>query len=325
MVQSILRLFCLSALSVASLVFGQLQTATDSAVPEMEVVLSAFAEPSSVPLNRTLAYTIQIAWQGDLSRVEIGEVEEPVFANFEVEGTASANRTFGAAAGGRSEKEILYHLRPKTLGMAYVEPVGITWKDTGTGRTHQMKTRRIGVEVTDPVPDPEARRFPLPLLFLIPVLAGAGAVLFFLMQGRRKKQVLQQEVKPPLEESFLAELRGTVDLKTDKRREAFALLSRLFRKYLSQKFKIPALEATTSQLMGLLGPLGIEEKLLGKMETLFSTADVVKFSGQEASRADLESAYTVVESFLEERLSAAKKETEAQAAEPSKQKKSPRS
>jgi hypothetical protein len=325
MFKSVFCSFSRAAFLSASLVFGQPQAETDSVVPDLDVVLSAFAEPSIVPLNRTLAYTVRIAWQGDLARIEIGDVEEPVFTNFEVAGTASANRTFSAAAGGRSEKEIIYHLRPKTLGMAYVEPVGISWKDLSTGNAHSMKTRRIGVEVTDPVPDPKTRRFPLALLAVIPVLVVAGVVLFLRMQGRRKKLAVQTEAKPPLEESFLAELKQNVDLKTDNRREAFALLSKLFRKYLSQKFGIPALEATTSQLMDLLKPLGIEERPLGKMEALFSTADVVKFSGQDASQTDLDSAYTVVESFLEERLAAARKEMESQAGNPPKTKKSHKS
>jgi len=322
MVKSLLLSFYSAVFLSAALVFGQPQAASDSTAADLEVVLSAFAEPSSVPLNRTLAYTVRIAWQGDLARIEIGDMEEPVFTNFEVAGTASANRTFGAAAGGRSEKEIIFHLRPKTLGMAYVEPVSVSWKDLGTGNAHSMKTRRIGVEVTDPLPDPKTRRIPWQLPAVIALLAGAGAVLFLRMQGRLKKQAVQPEAKPPLEESFLAELKATVDLKDGKRSEAFAFLSKLFRRYLSQKFGIPALEATTSQLMGLLQPLGMEEKHLRKIEALFSTADVVKFSGQDASQADLDGAYTVVECFLEERLAAAKKEMESRAGNPSKPKKS---
>ena len=185
-----------------------------------------------------------------------------------------------------------------------------------------MKTRRIGVEVADPVPDPKTHRFPWSLLAVTAAAVAAGCILIFLIRNRRKRQAVQPEVKPPLEESFLAELKATVDLKDGKRSEAFTLLSKLFRKYLSQKFGIPALEATTSQLMGLLEPLGIEERPLKKMEALFSAADVVKFSGQDASQAELDSAYTVVEAFLEERLAAEKKEMELKIRNSSKSKKS---
>ena len=127
---------------------------SDSLSMEYSVNLSTGIAPGEVPLNGTAMLTVQLSWLGDMGRVEIGDVETPILTNFDIVGTASGNRVTGTPHGRKATKEIVYTLRPKTLGMAYVESVNLSYVDNETGQTRHMKTQRVGVEVISPVAEP---------------------------------------------------------------------------------------------------------------------------------------------------------------------------
>lgn len=266
------------------------------------VSLSASVESKQVPLNRHLTFIVRLSWEGDLDLIEIGDVEEPLLTNFDIVGTASTNRVSGTADGRKAVKEITYTLQPKTLGMGYVESVGLSYEDKRTGKTHSLMTQRLGVEVTSAVPEPGET----PMWW---VWAAAGAVLVgvfvFMMirMSRLKKADGEEIVVRIIEEAYLEDLKEQVDLKSGDRREGLAAVTKLFRKYLSDKYDISALEATTAELAKALEDAGLDANLLKKCESLFEKADVVKFSGQEATQAELEEAYTTVETILESHLS----------------------
>ncbi len=280
---------------------------TVSSPLQYEVKLTSRVEPNHLPLNRTIQYIIQIEWQGELDRVIIGEVDEPVLSNFEIIGTASANRVSGIAGGKKAVKEISFILQPKNLGMGYIESTGLSYEDKETGKTHALRTIRIGVEVLSPVPDEgDKGNAWIWLLGFGLILLFTSAVVFRFRNVRKKKG--EEEIQQIIEESYLAELKETVDLKTKDRREAFTVLSKLFRRFLSEKYGISALEATTDELLGKLRDEGLEERPLGRCETLFKKSDVVKFSGQEASQSELEEAYTTVETILESHLAGIREE-----------------
>jgi len=280
----------------------------DSVLVQARVSLSALAEPHRVPLNRTVTFTVRISWEGDLDLIEIGDVEEPVLSNFDIVGTSTANSVVEIHGNKNAVKEIMYTLRPKTLGMGYIESVGLQYEDKTNGKTHALKTQRVGVEVIAPVPDSDKKRGGW-----IFIVAGgiifAGCLGIFLLYKKRAGTKEKVEENPQiLEEAFLKELKDTVNLKGKDRRESFTILSKLFRKYLSEKFGFSALEATTEQLLRFLESEGIEESIRRKCETLFRKADVVKFSGQEAAQSELEEAYTAVESIFESHMAQAKEQ-----------------
>lgn len=273
---------------------------------ETEVMLSAFVEPKQIPLNRHIVFTVRISWKGDLDLIEMGEVDEPLLSNFDIVGTSTANRVSGVSGGRQATKEITYTLQPKTLGMAYIESVRLSYEDKTSGKTHALRTQRIGVEVISPVRD--AGDGSNLWYWIIPVcIVLFGFVSFLLIRFRRsEKKDIEEAVERIVEESYLEDLKNTVDLKAKDRREAFTVLTKIFRKYLSEKYQISALEATTAELLKMLADEGFDESLIRKCETLLTKADVVKFSGQEATQAELDEAYTTVETILESHLAKAK-------------------
>lgn len=306
MIRKVCFIFLALFYLLSSLGYTQEVSPAESVLIETNVSLSTLVEPKRVPLNRPLTFTIRITWEGDLDLIEIGEVEEPLLTNFDIIGTASANRISGTAVGKRAIKEIAYTLQAKTLGMAYIESVGLSYEDKRTGKSHSLLTQRVGVEVISPVPE-EGEKRGWWIWILILGVAFAGFFYFLFLKRRRSRgKETEEEVEQIIEEAFLEELKETVDLKEKDRRESFTVLSKLFRRYLSKKYGISALEATTQELMKTLEEEDLEESLTRKCESLMKKADVVKFSGQEASQAELDEAYTAVETVLESHLAQAK-------------------
>lgn len=295
------------------IVLGQADNIVDMNQAEYSVKIATKVEPNHVPMNREVTFTVQVSWQGDMERIEIEEVEEPLLSHLEIIGTASTNHVLGGTSGSRAIKEIVYTLKPTTLGMAYIESVGLRYQDKVTGESHLLTTERVPVEVLPPVKERAPNHFPW-WIFII-ALACIAAIVFVILKIRSSRHTEESEAdESPIEETYLNELKTTVSLKEGDRRQAFSILSKLFRRYLAEKYHVPAMEATTESLLSELTHLQLEESTLRKCETLFKEADVIKFSAQEASQDALESAFTTVEMFLESRLTEIKKAQDQQSA-----------
>jgi len=291
-----------------SSVYSQTDIQTDSIKTNVRagVTLSTSITTKEVPLNRTTCLTVKLVWEGNIDYVEINEIEEPVLSNLEIMGSSASNKTMDTEGGIKSVKEISYILQPVSLGMGYIETVGVSYDDKLSGKTYHLKTERIGIEAVSAVP--EEGEIHISWLWIIGgviviAVIGSGIYYFF-----RKKTVSEKEEDIQIiEEKYLDELKEMVDLKSGDKNESFTILSKIFRRYLSEKYDISAMETTTDELLHLLASAELDEGLLRKSEKLFSKADIVKFSGKNATQAELDEAYTTVETILETYLAREKK------------------
>ncbi len=309
--------FTVSFLTVFSFsLFGE------DAPEKVEVTLSADVESKQVPLNRPIVLTVRVSWEGDIDYIEIDEIEEPILSNLEIVGTASSNRVVGTEDGRKAEKKIRYTLVPTTLGMGYIESVALSYLDKLSDQTYHLKTERIGVEIIGPVAEKgENPSVWIPVLIGL-LIVGSGIILMIQFRhikvNRTKDEAVQDRI---LEEDYLETLKNSVDLKSSDKREMFSTLSNLFRKYLSEMYGITALGATTDGLLRIMQENHAEESLIHKCSALLNKADLIKFSGQEATQAELDEAYTTVETVFESHLAQAKKEIlESQEAQSQKKK-----
>lgn len=272
--------------------------------PGSAVTLRASLDSTAVPLNRTVTLTVRLSWEGPLDSVLIGEAADPVLSNLEITGTSASNRTVGTADGAASVKEIAYTLRPLSLGMGYIDSLTVTVRDLKAGTDRRMTAPRLSVTAVAPVPVKSGNRGLLTWLMLGAIFAAGAAAGVRVWKKRAGRQAAEtpKTAEPPLEERYLNTLKETVRLHGDQREDAFASLSRLFRQYLSEKYKVPALEATTAELIASLRTAGEEEALARKCESFFGRADEVKFSGRKASQDELDESYTIVESLFESKL-----------------------
>jgi hypothetical protein len=273
---------------------------SDNASPDLSIELSAQVEPNHVPLNGSVKLKVQVMWQGDLNRIEIEEIEEPLLSHLEITGSASANHIIGGAES-KAIKEVIYFLKPLTLGMAYIESVVLKYQDTVTGESHFLQTERISIEVLPAVQEKKASGFLFWPIAALVLILGAGIILY-LRRSRQQAEPQVQEVI--LEEAFLDRLHVD-DLSKQNPDTAFTHLIKMFRQYLAQKYDIPTMEATTDKWIASLKQTDLGESLTSSCEKLFREADVLKFSGEKISQSALEEAYSTFEQVLKSQLNEA--------------------
>ena len=286
-----------------SFVIGQ--DSTDVNGLNSSIKVSALVNTKEVPLNRTITLTIKVSWVGGLDQYEIYEFDNPVVRNLEIIGTSSANRVTG---GHKPEavKEYEFTLSPVSLGMAYIEPAIITYNDRVLEQNQRLVTNRLDVKVIDPVPEPGEAASIWIFLVIGMFVIGAGAVVYLLAQKKRNERKALEESEPvlPLEEQYLQQLKEIVDLNAVELDvgKSFSKVSRLYRKYLAEKYNIQALETTTEEVNNALSESNVDERFFNSTQEILSACDLAKFSGGAGSKSELERVYTLIESNLERSL-----------------------
>ncbi|OGF63298.1 MAG: hypothetical protein A2Y62_00505 [Candidatus Fischerbacteria bacterium RBG_13_37_8] len=275
-----------------------------------KIVLSMQVSHTKVALNRTVDLKAVLSWIGEMDRFSIVEVENPLLSNFEIAGTSSSSRS--EVKGGETHifKEYVYTLKPKELGMGYVDVVNVRVRDNTLGNNEDLTTQRIPVEVIDPIP--EKGKLKLPWYYIIPaILILIIAVGGLLLYRRKKERERQQKVEPPppTELEYLENLRNQFNLDQPNLHDDFFGLSRLLRRYLSAKFSIRALELTTDDVAAALESTALDTNQLANVKRMLLRCDEIKFSGTEGTREELMQFYTLFEGMLEVFLRKTKEET----------------
>ncbi|MBD3384574.1 hypothetical protein GF407_06565 [candidate division KSB1 bacterium] len=301
MKQSLIVLFLLCFL--AGVLPAQDSTAADE---ESAIKLLCFVDRTSVPLNRTVTFTIRLQWSGDLERYEIHKFDNPLLENFEIVGNASSNRVLQEGGNQQAINEYEYILKPGRLGMGYIEGVIIKYTDLKTDRNYRLITNRLEVKVEDPLPEPGAFQWQFWLLLALILLLFA-ALGFFVMKKRQQRRLLvrrQQQEAIPTEQKYLNELE-TLNINQPEldTAQAYSTISRLLKSYLAEKGIGPGLEATTGDIMQFVRSSDLDEELSENINQILSTADLYKFSGSAGDRHQVDRIYALFEKILEKNKS----------------------
>lgn len=166
-------------------------------------------------------------------------------------------------------------------------------------RTDTLYTRSLSLEVKTLPPDSSVVLYdikspygaPLALRELFPYI-GAGIILVLLgflvihfLRRRKKRQTGEaQEVIPP-ESAHLIAIRELKALEKDrlwqqgKVKEYHTRLTEILRNYLERRYRIPALEQTTAEIMDALNTWsGISQRSSEDLREILVLADLVKFA-----------------------------------------------
>jgi hypothetical protein len=268
---------------------------------EGKIKASVQVDNKEVPLNRTVNYTIEISWQGDLERYEIEKFDNPVLTNLEIVGTSSSNWVGELRGRHQTIKTYEYVLKPASLGMAYIDGLIIEYKDKVTDKTQSLITNRLEVKVVDPVLERNLSRLVLAggIFLSLVLIAGGG---FFIIRKKKQKEA-EERFKDiqviPIEEKYFTELKEKVELQTPNPVESFSSLSKIFKRYLSERYQIPTLESSTQDIVNDLKKVAVSEKIIDDTEEILKACDVAKFSGGTLEHGSLERVYTLVENILD--------------------------
>jgi len=267
------------------------------------IQVSCQVDQTKVPLNRFLTLQVTISWVGSSDRYTVIQFDNPALSNFDIVGTATVNRSEIDGNQTRVYKDYTYTLKPRELGMGYIEAVILKAHDNLLNQDENLITQRLPVEVTDRLPEPGEG---LPVWYYLVVLLIVGAIalalLFWWWRKKRLKQVVTEEPLPPAETRFLGELRKQISLNQPKLHDDYAILSRLLRQYLTEKYQIRGLEATSDELVRDLSNTDLAENKIASLREILVRSDEIKYSGTEGTMAELTRFYTLIEGILEEAL-----------------------
>ncbi len=271
-------------------------------ISSSEIKVAASLSAKEVPLNRSVKFTIQVEWFGDLNLYEISEVENPEVRNFKIMSNSSSDRREIVQGLSKAIKTYEFELIPEELGMGYVEGVIIKYLDKASGESKHLITNRLDVKVIDSIPDPGSLSWIY--TWFLPVFIFITAMFFFLVwqrkRTRKKRQHTEADIVVPLEKMYSDQLKQAIKLDSVdiNIKRAFSELSLMLRKYLSEKFDLNATQAIKEEIIVSLKQKGASDRLMTDTEEILSMCDIVKFSGDEGKKSDLDRVYILFENIL---------------------------
>ncbi|MBN1271453.1 MAG: hypothetical protein JXB26_04210 [Candidatus Aminicenantes bacterium] len=296
-VQVLIFLWCLPAFLPGSPITSfQEKTQGDG------LCLSGRVDKTQVPLNRTLELMVSLSWTGNPDDYFIVRFEDPLLTNFEITGTTTSKRSATSAGTNTIFNDFIYTLRPKELGMGYIESAAVTVRKKDTEEDATLATRRIPVEVVNPLHERENGRLFSPFLIGGIILLALILTALIMTVKKIKSRPLPEEPKPPLETIYLERLHSSVDSSRPDLKEDFSLLSRLIRNYLAEKFSLAAREATTASLVKQLERTSLKENQVSNLADILHRTDEITFSGTQGNKEELMQFITLTEGILEGQL-----------------------
>ncbi|NIR47836.1 protein BatD [candidate division KSB1 bacterium] len=264
------------------------------------IKVEAQVDRKQVPQNRTVTYTIKVAWSGNLDRYDIVNVESPVLKNLVIVSTASSNWVGEIDGVKQAVKTYEYTLQPQSLGMGYIDALFVEYRDNEFDEKHSLVTNRLEVEVVDPILKKDNSFWFIGggiVAFL--VLVSLGGVRFMKRKRAKEAELRAKELAMiPIEVNYLSDLKEEVELKKPNMVESFSKLSKLLRRYFSDRYRIAAMGMSTQEISQQLRQLSVSERIIEQAEEVLKSCDVAKFSGGNVGGETLTRAYTLVEDIF---------------------------
>jgi len=272
------------------LVFG-------TAGAQEEVDLSVEIEKPEVALNHTVQLIVKIEWKGEPAKYEIEKFDNPPLSNLQAVGSSSSSISEVRDGITYSSKVFRYTLDPIELGMGYIEPVIIKYKERETGETGRLFTNRVEVKVIPPVE--EDNNIPVVGIIVILIVFAVFLTSIKIYNRKKRKKEEKKKVLIPVEEKYLTKLKEfKPDVNLDLRK-ALSEITICFRRYLGEKYLIETGGKSAGEIAELISDKIEDNILLEKIENILEESDVYKFSGQSIEIDKYEKIYGAVESIIE--------------------------
>jgi len=276
-----------------------------------DIILRTYVESEQVPLNREVIYHVELRWSGDLNRYQINKLNEPQLTNLALRGSGSSNRDTGTMA----IKQFTFYLRPLEMGMAYIDGARISYTDSRNNTDGSLLSSRIGVKITESVPEPGQHGYISVLLYVIAGVLILSIFFFFLYRYQTRKKIEQERLKEQItetvEEKYLRLIKETIHLKPENVKDCMADLAHLTIGYLGERFNLPSGNLTTGDMINILRDRELGTENLERLGDFLERADLSKFAGEPVSESDFHRYYDTIEIILEnQKLQRSKEEDE---------------
>jgi hypothetical protein len=281
-----------------------------------------------------LAQELHLSAQTDSSSYKIGEwVNVKVNANLP-QGVISLSPSVKDSIGpfevlkidevdrGKGEHEWRFRLITFDSGSVFIPAIPFSYHVAGNSMPRTASTNPIFVQIhgvtIDPRGDIKDIKPPLeapwkfedflPYLIAFLILAAASSAYWYYRKKKRQREEMFVPLRPSIPPPQVA-LRA-LHLLEDKRlwqrgkiKEYYSEVTEIIRRFLEDQYHILALESTSDEIMQQLKSLPHAETLLKQFQSLFTTADLVKFAKYRPTPTENEDelrwAYEIVRTMMQ--------------------------
>ena len=138
------------------------------------------------------------------------------------------------------------------------------------------------------------------------ILIGLILLAIYLIKRSKNKGKIEEEESIPeipaivTARERLSQLKDANLWQSGKSKEYYTYLTDIAREYLEGQFNIDAIEMTSDEILEEVKKLQIDKLILSKLEHTLTTADLVKFAKANPSPTENETAFSDINSFVEE-------------------------
>jgi len=221
---------------------------------------------------------------------------------------------------GRITKVFEYTLAHYDSGNVTIPPIPVIFNRTGEKESQTARTNTVNFTVhtlkVDPQGDVKDIKEPIKIpldwkTLLIWIIAGLillGLIIWTIMYYRKKKALQAGEIitirREPHEEAFeaLRELESKKLWQNGFIKQYHTEITEIIRRYFEERFRIPALEMTTNELMIKLNASREASEIADTTNAFLNNADLVKFAKyvpmNDINEEMMKQAYLIVEKTI---------------------------
>jgi hypothetical protein len=263
-----------------------------------QVALEASASKPEVGKGETFTYKLSIIEEGEAGQPV--QLSPPDFTGFDVTGTFSSSSLKVIEGKARRVTDQEYRISSSLPGEHTIPPAKLVLTDPKTGARQEITSNPVKVVVLEKGPgvmkglEEDIRDIKSPKTFMDRVrlifyaIAAIVVLVLFLLIGlaiylvKRKKKAVPLAapvVSGPIgaREKALAALARAESLKADQK-VFYSVVTDAVRVYLSESRGIPAVEATTAELLAGAEKAGLPQGARDRLGAIFYEADLVKFA-----------------------------------------------
>jgi len=264
--------------------------------PPPPIRLDSWLEKTSVPYDQAIVFTVAVSWLGEDGRYSLGFPPVPRLRNLKMVASSSENLSESSDIGVKYIKRFIYRFRARHEEPAEIGQVVVEYEDIITHKKLTVTTQAVPVTILPPEKD-----FYKALFNWTAVIAGVVFLLIIVygvvVSLRRKKQKKNEPLPPSIEECAMGDFEKLEVLKVDVK-EYYSGISRLLKKYLSDKYAIKTVEETTEKIDYRLLEIGFPEEQQRKVDKILSVCDSVKFAQYTPKPEETEKVRTYFEEIL---------------------------
>jgi len=271
---------------------------TTTTVPPVNIRLESNISSDSIHLDDTLTCTVKIIIEGDPNQYEIADFL-PTTTNMKLVGSGSSNRSEAGGGVTLAIREYIFKYAPQTIGMAYIDPVRVTYTYRPTSTQGDLQSSRFSITVLEP----HKRRASLPwyawLIAGLILLGGAVAFVIVYKKKQRRTEEIVPET-PPVEEILLEELKEAENARrVGDYSKFFAQLERILARYLSEKHSLDIKGLSREEIQQALIELDYPERIVKGITETLRASEIVRFGKGSVSEEELESSILTLRALLE--------------------------